>query len=99
MTRYSKKDVEAAVSRLAELIGAPLKLAMHSPGDRYGTRYRVHMQGSTPSSLGRQLLAECGAQDTTRQLWAAAAFIGYYIEAHKAPSIDGGELDDMERAR
>lgn len=95
MRRYTKKDVEVAVAGMARLIGAPLKLEIHSPGDRHGTRYRIYTPGSTPGSLGRRLIAECGAQATCRHLYAATALLEYYKETHQA-AYATAQLQDIE---
>ena len=78
MTRYSKTDVKKAVSVLAEELGIPLMLEAWSPGDRYGTRYRVYTQGDTEYTQGSRLHAECGAKTTCEQLWTAIRLIQLY---------------------
>jgi len=77
--RYSRKDVDRAATRLSQLLGIPLAINAWSPGDRYGTRYRIHEEGDKPGTLGRQLHAECGAGRTTEDLWQRI----YGIEDYK----------------
>ena len=98
MARYSMKDVEHATSRLAKLLGTPLHLSAWSPGDRHGTRYQLYTEGDTPGSLGRQLLAECGARATTeaiRHMVDGAHCYRQYNEAPTPPSAIT-QLHDIE---
>lgn len=97
MSRYSKKDVEHAVSVLAERLGVTLKLEAWSPGDHHGTRYRVYTQGDTQGSLGRRLFAECGAKAATEGIWNMIYGIQYYKQFNKPPTTDAtAQLKDIE---
>ena len=80
MPRFSKKDIEKAVSELSQELGLVLKLEAWSPGDKHGTRYRVYLESDSPDSLGRRVFAECGAQGALKGLWIALDFVRLYKE-------------------
>ena len=96
MTRYSRKDVDNAVSMLAEELGTTLKLVAWSPGDRLGTRYRVHMQGDTDGSLGTKLFSECGAKLTTERIWTGIEMVRIFKKLHKVPAYAVEALENIE---
>lgn len=98
MTRYSRKTVDQASSRLAKLLGVPLIIETWSPGDRHGTRYRLHVQGDTPHTLGYRLAAECGARPTTEAIWHMIHAIQVYQRYNPTPDIADAtaQLKDIE---
>lgn len=97
MSRYSCKDVDHAASELAKLLGVPLAIEAWSPGDRYGTRYRIHVEGDRPHTLGRQLAAECGAKAATEGIWYMIRGIQYYNQYNKPPASNAtAQLQNLE---
>lgn len=98
MSRYSRKDVDHAVSELAKILGVTLAIEAYSPGDRHGTRYRIHVEGDRPHTLGRQLAAECGAGPTTEAIWDMIYGIREYKRYNPAPTPNDAtaQLQDIE---
>lgn len=96
MVRLTKKDVEEAVSALARELGEPLKLEAYSPGDRYGTRYRIYTHGDTPGSLGTRIFAVCGAALATEQLWTGIRMVQLYKRLTTVPTHAVDAIPDIE---
>lgn len=93
MTRYSRKDVEKATAELAKTLGVGLRIEAYSPGDRHGTRYRIHATGD----FGPQLIAACGAGPTTKLIWTVTDVLTYYkhTQRHTA-SPATAQLENIE---
>jgi len=96
MTRYGRKDVDNVISVLAEELGVSLMLGANSPGDRYGTRYRLHLKGEGEHGWGKQIFAECGAKLTTERLWTAIDMLRLYKAQQAAAAQAVATLPDIE---